>query len=445
MNIGKNEIYKSVGRAKKVVTEHGTVELIKRLILFFFWKAIIICIQGVGALIPTKNDRVVFGSKKGWGYSDNPMYVYEWMLENSDEMDIVWICNEKDTYEKLKKSGMPCEYIYSFSGFYKVYSAKVGCVTHNPSDLTFLCGLDGRDVRLMVPYGPNWIYLRHGNPPYGRNDSAEVLQAARNRFHSIIVSSEFKIDIEKKLVQHAKKEAKYEFEVTGYPRSDIFFDEELQDDTPFRYRSSEYDAVVLYAPAGRRPSNLNGDEPLIRFFPFEDYEPQKLERYLTNSNVLLLLRLHPSTEEKMEVSTKKEYLYLKSELNELSELSNVEFVSQNDVPATNQLLPCVDILIADYSSIYHDFLLMDRPILFVPYDYERFYDASGGFVYDYYTNLPGQELGSYDEFEKNIDRYLNEEDLHKQERKELRNKIYKYKDSGSRRRVSNLIKNISKD
>ena len=60
----------------------------------------------------------------------------------------------------------------------------------------------------------------------------------------------------------------------------------------------------------------------------------------------------------------------------------VRLATHEQLPDVNSFLPFVDVLITDYSALYHDFLLLDRPILFVPYDYEEF-EQQNGFLYDY--------------------------------------------------------------
>ena len=54
---------------------------------------------------------------------------------------------------------------------------------------------------------------------------------------------------------------------------------------------------------------------------------------------------------------------------------------------TNELLSAVDILITDYSSIYFDFLLTDRPILFYIPDFKSYENMRG--IYFKLEELPG--------------------------------------------------------
>ncbi len=41
------------------------------------------------------------------------------------------------------------------------------------------------------------------------------------------------------------------------------------------------------------------------------------------------------------------------------------------------LLSLCDALLTDYSSIYFDFLLLDRPMIFYPYDFEDYVTKTG--------------------------------------------------------------------
>ncbi|MCM1272669.1 MAG: CDP-glycerol glycerophosphotransferase family protein [Clostridium sp.] len=57
---------------------------------------------------------------------------------------------------------------------------------------------------------------------------------------------------------------------------------------------------------------------------------------------------------------------------------------------TEELLCCADILITDYSSIFFEFLLEDRPIIFFAPDYDK-YEGDRGYYLDY-NSLPGQVI-----------------------------------------------------
>ena len=55
--------------------------------------------------------------------------------------------------------------------------------------------------------------------------------------------------------------------------------------------------------------------------------------------------------------------------------------------SSSELLVCADVLITDYSSIFFEYLLLDRPIVFFVPDYED-YARDRGFYLDF-DSLPG--------------------------------------------------------
>jgi CDP-glycerol glycerophosphotransferase len=66
---------------------------------------------------------------------------------------------------------------------------------------------------------------------------------------------------------------------------------------------------------------------------------------------------------------------------------------QNDV---TPVLPAIDLLVTDYSSIAYDFALTSRPIAFLAPDVER-YTATRGLYEPYERFSGGTELGSWTE------------------------------------------------
>lgn len=61
---------------------------------------------------------------------------------------------------------------------------------------------------------------------------------------------------------------------------------------------------------------------------------------------------------------------------------NTNILSVSREIDTNELLSIVDVLITDYSSIFFDFMVLERPIIFYAYDYEQ-YKNEHGLYFDY--------------------------------------------------------------
>lgn len=239
------------------------------------------------------------------------------------------------------------------------------------------------------------------------------------------------------------KDIKEKFVITGYPRNDILlqpssearstYDSFISDENP--------ETVILYAPTKHYGISVGDDDPAVNFFPFADFNHSELDKFLENNSILLLLRPHPRDVRRMNSSYDRSYVLMKEQIDKLiSESEHVRLCTQYEIKDSVNLLPFVDILITDYSSIYHDFLLLDRPIIFIPYDYDEF-KKQKGFNYAYYEKLPGPDVENFDNFKKTVSKFIDKSYLFADKREKLTNLVHCYQDSNSRRRVVNEIKN----
>ena len=176
--------------------------------------------------------------------------------------------------------------------------------------------------------------------------------------------------------------------VSGQPRTDAIFNEPV----PFpELNTTEFN--ILYAPTWRQYSPL-------KLFPFEDFNSEKLENFLTENNIHLWIRFHPAYEE----SIPKDILNIK----------NISLFSAKKYTEVMDYINCFDSLITDYSSIYLDYMLLEKPIMFLPYDLEE-YEKMIGFTMDYMENTPGPKPSTQQDFIKylydfknNSEEYVNE-------------------------------------
>ena len=81
-----------------------------------------------------------------------------------------------------------------------------------------------------------------------------------------------------------------------------------------------------------------------------------------------------------------------------------------------------DALITDYSSIYLDYMLLERPIIFLPYDLKD-YENSVGFTMDYNENTPGEKPTTQKDFIDILTKIKNTPKYQKSEIKELNKKL----------------------
>ncbi|OEE83865.1 hypothetical protein A1OQ_03715 [Enterovibrio norvegicus FF-162] len=156
---------------------------------------------------------------------------------------------------------------------------------------------------------------------------------------------------------------------------------------------------ILYAPTWRPFSDTV-------LFPFADMDIDRLRSFLADNDYFLYLRVHPNFESEIDP-------------NFLGE--NIRVLSKAFVPDINSILFDFDVLITDYSSIYVDYLLTEKPVMFIPYDYEEYRDHVG-FSISYQDYSPGPKPNTFNEFLEELDKLLTCESYFHNERSEA-NKI----------------------
>lgn len=378
----------------------------------------------IGDRVGKDSKQVLIGASKGERYDDNSRYVYEFLLEHST-LDPVWVTRNREVYRRLRDLGNPVEYAYSISGVIALMRSPIGVFSNSLEDISFHPS--------AVPRSMTLIALRHGislkrtrfatDGPHPRKHLRE-----RALTDYAISPSEFLTDMQEPCLQIGRDN----HIITGLPRNDQLLNPR---DRPSPYLDSivgdpGYENTILYAPTWR-----HGAGP-TEFFPFDDFDSTELEALLETHQARLLVRPHPKD---------LEWYERNPELREFSRLrdmldgpSSVHLATHRDVQDTNAILKSTDILVTDYSSIYLDFLLLDRPIIFVPYDREEF-EANVGFLSDYDLYTPGPKVTTFLDFTHEIDALLDGQDGYSDERKRVLAKTHRYVDANSSERVAALI------
>src|SRR5699024_1569439 len=122
---------------------------------------------------------------------------------------------------------------------------------------------------------------------------------------------------------------------------------------------------------------------------------------LLEHNSFLLLRQHPFYGSKISDTFLKQ--------------SNILLFNSDKFYEIMDYLPLFDKLITDYSSIYLDYIGLDRPIAFIPYDI-NYYEKDVSFSLNYESITPGPKIKSFDDL---IQFISNSNDDFKEERKSI--------------------------
>ena len=168
--------------------------------------------------------------------------------------------------------------------------------------------------------------------------------------------------------------------------------------------------IILYAPTFR--SDLSS--------PFAEHlSLQSLDNYASIHNFLFIMKLHPLMAGQIQVN-------------------NFSHIIHYD-PAADiyPALPLMDCLITDYSSIYFDYLLLDKPIIFFPYDLQHYVTDERTLLFDYTEMTPGKLCNTQEELQA----ALLEPDTEYWEgrRKEVRDKVFDHNDDQAGTRLFRFL------
>lgn len=210
---------------------------------------------------------------------------------------------------------------------------------------------------------------------------------------------------------------------SGLPRNDIILMDENK--LPGDYLAMLQDVrervngrrLVLYVPTWRIDSANRYD--------FSDKELADLDKVLEKYDAVLAIRGHSNVR-----------------ANKLMDLQDNEtrIIDVSNVPDVNILLRLTDVLITDYSSIYIDFLVTEKPILHFTYDLEEYYKERG-FLYDIDDAFASKEVLSFDQLLGNLDETLSMGIADVDRYQRVKVLFHEYSENGSAGVVEN-IKNI---
>lgn len=156
---------------------------------------------------------------------------------------------------------------------------------------------------------------------------------------------------------------------------------------------------------------------------------REVNEILKENDTILLIKLHPFQNREDIKCAGYEQIVL---------IDNHQLV-ECDIQV-NQLMGWTDGLISDYSSAVIDYLLLDRPVSFVLEDMDA-YGGSRGFVYDNLQEwLPGVEIYTYEDFVGFIRNVIRGEDLGREKRRQISQKMHRFVDDQNSRRITEVLK-----
>ncbi|PAD30660.1 CDP-glycerol glycerophosphotransferase family protein [Paenibacillus sp. 7523-1] len=223
-----------------------------------------------------------------------------------------------------------------------------------------------------------------------------------------------------------------QYRITGAPRNDALLSRESRDNLKKIFPNiTKNDKLIFFMPTFRKsvitPDKIEGSKDFHNLFGLSEYDQIQLQHFLEKHNLKLILKLHPFEEQYFQ--------------KELSDIRSNHILTLNDQDLTNlnmdlyNILGAGDMLVTDYSSVYIDFLLLNRPVIFTPIDLEVYRETRGLLFepYDFWT--PGPKVFTQTELQDAIKRYMADETLYAKERNTLLHLFHFHQDDQSSNRV----------
>ncbi|QEP07065.1 CDP-glycerol glycerophosphotransferase [Glutamicibacter sp. ZJUTW] len=359
-------------------------------------------------LIPMDENLVIFESGLGRQYADSPRYIYEELVRQGDTRRKVWIYSGthrfKDPLTSTVKRLSPEYFWYLARAKFWVNNQNFPHYVRRRAKGVFLQTWHGTPLKQMA---------RDIREVHGRDEGyLERVTTATAQWTHLISPSTYMSQIMRSAYGFSGEAVEI-----GYPRNDILKDANAQKrESRVREELAIPDGVktVLYAPTFR-------DDAASARGKFRFELPMNLEEFdrRFGNDTILLLRMHVLVSNSVAIPEN-----LSQRIIDVSAYADIQ-----------ELYLASDILITDYSSVFFDYSLLRRPIIFYAYDLENYRDNLRGFYLDYEKALPGPIVETEAELWDTLALALSGNELPGADRREFVERFAPHDDGQASRRV----------
>ena len=344
------------------------------------------CLEHFGQIRPDSHIWL-FSSTDNSHYNYNSRYLFEYVKENHPEITPLFVINDPELRNSLS-SKYGKQYFIETESIQGIRQALSAGVWFTSAGLpAYGTGLHKKRLIINLWHGVPLKKIALLDPNLKKAARIYFKKIFSENYTCILTTSHELIP----LMARSFAVSEDKIKVWGQPRNDGLFQKndcreilgQLFPDLP------KYTKAALYAPTFR-------DYGQVQLFPFKDFDQKQLEAFLEEKNMLLFIRTHVA-----EQGSAAPYLG-----------KRIRFLGNEQAEDVTGILNIFDCLITDYSSIYIDYLLTDKPMIFLPYDRQQYLDGRG-MNFDYDDVTPGPKPETFNDF---LDALSPKEDFWKSER-----------------------------
>jgi len=317
-------------------------------------------------LLPARRNLIVFESYLGKQYSCNPRAIYEYLKENYPKYNMYWSVDprylknfmDKDV-KVVKRFTVKWLFLMALAKYW-VTNSRLPLWIPKPKHTIYLQTWHGTPLKKLAAdieevHMPGTTTEKYKRNFYKESRNWDYL-ISPNRYSTEIFRRAFQFD--KEIIE------------SGYPRNDYLFKAnrpETIEALKRKYGIPLDKKVILYAPTwrdneyyakGRYKFDLKLDLDLLR--------RELGDRYV------IILRMHYLVAEQFDLSRYDGFAF--------------DFSNHEDI---RELYVISDLLITDYSSVFFDYAILKRPMIFYVYDIDTYRDKIRGFYFDFENEAPG--------------------------------------------------------
>lgn len=316
----------------------------------------------------------VFGADYGKTYREGSKYLLQYMLQEHPDYDCCFVTQNPEVMRKLRAQGIRCVDNLSVEGIRTIARAEAVFTTQAVDDIRFAYRKPGRHHFYLVHGQPFKVAVKSLTQDYlneVRPERQRWTKRLMDRLYLYLLQGNDFDDVDfvsatsDFLVPYSHKDfgEETEVKVIGSPRNDALFAASFCQEEPWPADFAGH-KIITYMPTHRKYGR--GDLSPLPFLGNEE-----VQQWLREHNYLLLVKQHPNM------------------IPQLKGLKQTDVIRDiTTLPLDPQVILChTDVLITDYSSVWIDFLLLRRPLLF--YLYDDFVHEDVGYYYDFKQDFPG--------------------------------------------------------
>ena len=332
----------------------------------------------MNTMIPKKNKRIVLYSN--WGFRDNLRTLYQYLVDNGYQEEYEIICASNDFYHLEKKNDV--KYVSIYRGVYYFLTSKYFFYSFG---------------KYPIKPAPNQmvVNLWHGMPLKKIGNLEVGMEEIDYNFFTKLVSSSALFT---PIMKAAFKAEDNQILLVGNIRNDELFKKEKEKN-------------IIWMPTYRNSNNYHdSQEALIFSLGEEDFS--KIQQILSKHDYQLYIKLHPLEESRLHVQMNHSNIHLLTE----------EIISeQYDTLYT--FLGTTSALITDYSSVFLDYYLLNRPVVFTINDYEEYKEKRGFVFEDVKSLMVGSVIRDSHDLLEFLESVMKSEDSYIEERTKVNDKV----------------------